>query len=308
MEKQAVFIDAARLKNLENNLQPVADIVTAAGDAMRANFPALTWNTRALWILAFEPDARAYLCQLIRERAADTAGLSCAWELGDPQPPKIVLEILPKWCEMKEPPAPLSEEIKFNRRLVELQTKDARVPFLALDACGIEPYLRTGVLSIDAEGRTQIAEDAAARLADFCTLYAETPQQAAFLELLERMRKAAAEMSAAYVKTLAGLPAPARKELAANAGFYMPTLGALDSRGEIRLTAKDAAPRALLSFFGLTNACPDDAPKFYNLAGIWDYTAEDARALLGCELKRLRHLGRSTKPAGNIYPAIIVEG
>ena len=302
MEKQAVFIDAARREHLANHLPVVAGIVAAAGDAMRANFPALTWDTRALWILAFEPAARAYLCQLIRERAADAAGLNCAWELGNPQPPKVVNVIL---VDEVEHPAPLSEEIKFNRRLVELQTKDTRAPFLALDGCGIEPFLRTGALYIDAEGRTQIATDAAERLADFCTLYAETPQQAAFVAALDAMKAEAAKMSAAYLKALAVLPAQARKEMSANAGFYMPTLGALASGGQIRITAEDATPRALISFFGLARASRDAAPKFYNLAGIWDYTAEDAAALLGCNLTRLQRLGRSTQPAGNIYPPIL---
>ena len=305
MEKQAVFIDAARLKALEENLHFAAEKVTAAGDAMRANFPALTWNTRALWVLAFEPDARAYLCQLIRERAADAAGLSCAWELGNPQPPKIELKIMPAYMEMKEPPQPLSEEIKFNRRLVDLQTKEARAPFLGLDGYIIEPYLRTGALFIDAEGRTQIATDAAERLADFCTLCAETKEQAAFVAALADMQAAAATMANKYAATLATLPAQGRKELSANAGFYMPTLGALASGGQIRITAQDAAARALISFFGLTNARPDAAPKFYNLAGIWDYTAEDARALLGCSLNHLQRRGRSAKPAWDIYPPIL---
>ena len=299
--KKHVFTDTARLKRLEDCLPIAAQRVAAAGDAMRAQFPALPWNTRALWVLAFEPAAREYLCNEILQRAADAAGMPCEWGRED-YTPKVVNVIL---VDEVEHPAPLSEEIKFNRRLVELQTKDTRAPFLALDGCGIEPFLRTGALYIDAEGRTQIATDAAERLADFCTLYAETPQQAAFVAALDAMKAEAAKMSAAYLKALAVLPAQARKEMSANAGFYMPTLGALASGGQIRITAEDATPRALISFFGLARASRDAAPKFYNLAGIWDYTAEDAAALLGCNLTRLQRLGRSTQPAGNIYPPIL---
>lgn len=304
--KKAVFLDAARLKSLEATLPVAAERVTAAGDAMRANFPALTWNTRALWVLAFEPAARSYLCQLIKERAATAAGLACAWELGNPEPPKVVNVILPETIER---PAPLSEETRFNRRLVELQTQEARAPFLELDGCpNLETYLRTGALYIGRNGETITAPDAGERLAEFCTLYAETKPQADFVAALEGMQAEAAKMSAAYAATLATLPAQARKELTANAGFYMPTCGALASGGQIPLTAKDAAARALISFFGLATARQDAAPKFYNRAGVWNYTAEDARALLGCDLTHLKRLGCSGKPAAGIYPAIIVEG
>ena len=199
-----------------------------------------------------------------------------------------------------ERPQPLSPEIILNRKFIERDTQEARAPFLALDGCGLLPYLRAGAISIDAKGRTQTAPE---RLADYCTLYAETPQQAAFVAALERMQKAAAEMSAAYTAALETLPAQGRKELSANAGFYLPTLGALASLGQIPLTAQDAAPRALITLFGL--AASKTAPKFYNLAGIWDYTAADANALLGCNLAHVKRLGIDAAPRPGAYPAIL---
>ena len=300
--KKHVFTDAARLTRLENALPIVAQRVTAAGDAMRAQFPALPWNTRALWVLAFEPGARDYLCKIILQRAADAAGLCCAWDQED-YTPKVRNVIL---VDTVEHPAPLSEETKLNRRLVMMQTQEARAPFLALSGLPeLEALLRSGALSIGKKGETLTAPDAAERLADFCTLYAETDAQAAFVENLERMQNAAAEMSAAYVKTLAQLPAQARQQLSANAGFYMPTLGALAQGGQIAITAKDAAARALITFFNLARPGVEKAPKFYNLAGIWNYTAEDANALLGCKLGGLQRLGLSKTAAAGVYPAIL---
>ncbi len=304
--KKHVFTDTARLKRLENALPIAAQRVAAAGDAMRAQFPALPWNTRALWVLAFEPAAREYLCNEILQRAADAAGMPCEWGRED-YTPKVVNIILP---DEVEHPAPLSEETKFNRRLIMMQTKEARAPFLGLDAVPeLETLLRTGVLSIGKKGETITAPDAAERLEDFCTLYAETDAQATFVENLEGMRKAAADMSAAYLKTLAGLPAQARKELAANAGFYMPNLGAIASGGQIRLAAEDANARALISFFGLARPGVEKAPKFYNRAGVWDYTAEDANALIPFGRRGLQKLGLSRPAPGSlgvtIYPAIL---
>ena len=300
--KKHVFTDTARLKRLENCLPIAAERVTAAGDAMRAQFPALPWNTRALWVLAFEPGARDYLCKIILQRGADAAGLCCAWDKED-YTPKVVNVILP---EEVEHPAPLSAEIKLNRKFVERDTETARAPFRGLDAVPeLETYLRTGVLSIGKKGETITAPDAAERLEDFCTLYAETDAQAAFVENLEKMQNAAGEMSAAYVKTLAQLPAQARRHLSANAGFYMPTLGALAQGGQIALTAKDAAARALITFFNLARPGVEAAPKFYNLAGIWNYTAEDANALIGCKLGGLQRLGLSKAAAADVYPPIL---
>ena len=300
--KKHVFTDAARLKRLGNALPIAAQRVTAAGDAMRAQFPALPWNTRALWVLAFEPGARDYLCKIILQQGAEAAGLCCAWDQEDytPRVQNVILK------DTIEHPAPLSEETKLNRRLVMMQTKEARAPFLGLDAVPeLETLLRTGALSIGKKGETLTAPDAAERLAEFCTLYAETDAQAAFVENLEKMQNAAGEMSAAYVKTLAQLPAQARQHLSANAGFYMPTLGALAQGGQIALTAKDAAARALITFFNLARPGVEAAPKFYNLAGIWNYTAEDANALIGCKLGGLQRLGLSKPAAPGVYPPIL---
>lgn len=273
MEK-VVFFDTARRKSLETFLPIAAQRVTAAGDAMRASFPALPWNTRALWVLAFESGARDYLCKIILQRAADAAGLLCAWD--------------------KEA-ASTDEETRLNRKIIEMQTREARAPFLALDAVPhLEAYLRTGVLSIGKKGETITAQDAAARLDAFCTLNAETDAQAAFVAALERLQRAALELESAYKETLKAVPAgsPPRRAFAGMAWQYTAAEFGLspNAEGFFPLTAQDAPARALIGFFNL--AAKWKEPKFYNLAGIWAYTPEDAAALFGCKLGALQMRSR----------------
>ena len=178
MKKEVVFdsfFDEIRRKKLESCLPAAAERVTAAGETIRANFPSLTWNNLFVLVLAYEPGARGYLYRLAQQAAADAAGLSCRWEIEDYQP-AVVNVILPDTTDHPQ----LDEETRLNRKLIELQTRQIRAGLWALDGCAfLEDYWRTGVISIDGSGKTQIAEDAAARLDDFCTLTARTERQAA---------------------------------------------------------------------------------------------------------------------------------
>ena len=74
--KKAVIFDAARRAALETFLPDAAAKVTAAGDAVRASFPALTWNTLFVWVLCCEKAAADDLCRQVLEDAASAAGLS----------------------------------------------------------------------------------------------------------------------------------------------------------------------------------------------------------------------------------------
>lgn len=285
--KKHVFTDAARLGGFKTALPETAAQVTATGEAVRASFPELAWNTKTVWLLAFEPAVRQHLCATILQRASKSANLSCEWEKGDPQPPKVVNEILP---ETVERPAPLSEDARLHRKLVEMQTREARKPILEFIGSELlEVYLRTGALYIDADGKTRTAPE---RLDDYFTLYAETEQQAKFVAALERMREAAKEMADAYRATLELVPSTWRLELAANAGFYQPTAGKLTSDGHIGLIDADAVPRALIAYFNLTSTTA--APKFYNAAGFWNYTPADVLALTGCAVCSVRRPRKST--------------
>lgn len=317
MEKVKVYEQTALLKSLAGNLENAAEKVAAAGDAWRKLFPARPWNTNTLWVLIFEPAARRVAELEILKREAERAGLPCAWDLPDTPAPAARLEIL---RESIERPQPLSEEIRFNRRLVEMQAREALAPFRELNGLAhIGTYLRTGVLSIGKKGEIITAPDAAERLADYCTLYAETKQQRAFVAALDNMRQAAEKMQAAYIATTEAIPNKlARQELTANAGFYMPRLGAITKRadGQIRLFDADAPARALITFFGLDWETKETAPKFYNESGVLVYQAAEAAALIGCDPEKLgalhiweaypRAYGRKKDPAKERFPYLDV--
>ena len=301
--KKKVFVHAALLESLAAILPETAEKITAAGEALRANFPNIPWNARTLWILANEPDARRVLYVAIMERAAEAAKLPCDWQNEKP-----------------------TEETRLNRKLVELQTREARAPFLALDGLAhLGAYLRTGVITISKKGETITAQDAAARLAEYCTLYAETDAQAAFVAGLEKMQAAALALESSYKEALAAVPAGPERDALARIGWQYNTPAALglaeNGDGFISLFSQDAAPRALISFFRLSGTA--GAPKFYNLAGVESYTAQDAAQLVGCKPEAIKRLAlRTLYPAlfsgkvldtrydrgVTLYPAITTEG
>ena len=155
----------------------------------------------------------------------------------------------------------------------------------------------------------------AARLDDFCTLNAETKEQAAFVAAWERTQRAALDLQAAYTDLCASAQdAAARAELESRAGDYD---AAELWAGSYYLTAQDAAARALISYFDLSGKT-DAAPKFYNLAGVLAYTGKDAGQVIG--RKEFTHLEQYAryrvlyeKPKARrqsvaVYPAIIKEG
>lgn len=292
--KKAVIFDAARRAALETFLPDAAAKVTAAGDAVRASFPALTWNTLFVWVLCCEKAAADDLCRQVLEDAASAAGLSCDWDERHP-----------------------SEETRINRKLVELQARQTLAALRGLyHLAGLETFLRAGVLRIGSNGETITAQDAAARLDDFCTLNAETKEQAAFVAAWERTQRAALELQAAYTDLCASAQdAAARAELESRAGDYD---AAELWAGSYYLTAQDAAARALISYFDLSGKT-DAAPKFYNLAGVLAYTGKDAAQVIGrqqtfthleqyARYRVLYEKPKSRRQSVAVYPAIIVEG
>ena len=306
MKKQIIYFDKARRGALACLLADAAATITAAGDTFRELFPSLPWNTRALWVLAFEPEARDYYCKEILKREEEASGLRCDWDYKEPSG----LEPYPIYgCPLNSRPAPLSAEARVNRHYVRLRTQDSRDKIQALGGIPrLEEFLRTGVLSIGKAGETIIAKDAEERLDDFCTLYAEGPQQAAFVEGVEKMRAAANALLASYLataKSAKGIPRPAF--FANCAGDFVPTRLELLAEKRacygyqvVKLLDPEAVPRALITLFDLGHT--EKRPKFYNLAGIWAYTKEEAEEAAGCKL-----LGLSQKrklPSTPICPPL----
>ena len=287
MRKQ-VYFDAARRGALADRLAEAAATITAAGEIFREHFPGLAWNTRALWVLAFEPEAREHYCKEILEREAEASKLPCAWDRKDnlePKPREIAGFIY------NPRPEPLSEEIRLNRKFVEIRTRATREKIQALGSIPfLWDYLRAGVLSIGKDGETLTAKDADARLDEFCTLYAEGKQQVAFVEGVEGLRGAAVALAQAFGKLgeaaqggrfvsllehCASDYDTTRLDLLAECRLFYPYAG-------IRLLDPEAVPRALITFFDLGRT--EKRPKFYNHAGGWAYTKEEAEEAAGIKM------------------------
>lgn len=267
--KEKVFVFEAKRQELTAGLSDAVARVSALGDVVKAVLPRVSFGVPFLWALMDCEHARPFypLRQLLTDeilnQSAKESGLKCGPGWGEKT--RGYVEVLVR--SDAHPLAYLSDDVRLNRKFVELQCKkeaDALRSF-KID----EAYLRAGVIVIDKIGNAKPAKDAAARLDDFCTLYAETEDQATFVAGLERMQRAALDLEQAYKDTCASLPAEGahRAALEACTWDYDPDQFGLtpSAAGTIRLTDQDAAARALISYFDRDQ---DTAPKFYNRAGV----------------------------------------
>ena len=308
--KEKVFVLEAKRQALAAGLSDAAARVTALGKIVKAAAPQITFGVPFLWAL-MDCSARPWyplrqlLADMILNAAAKKAGLDCGPGWNEKTRGYVETQAL----ENAHPLAHLSDDAKLNRKFVELQ---CRKEVNAVLTFAIErDYLRAGLIVIGKDGEAAPAQDAAARLEDFCTLYAETKEQAAFIANLERMQRAAQELQAAFKDTCASLPAKQhRAALEDCSAAYDPAGFGLVPSGTISLTAQDATARALISYFDRTQ---DAAPKFYNLAGrrtispaelfaITGGLAGDRNAQGGGQVVNGRQSGLK------VYPAIIMEG
>lgn len=287
--KKQVYFNAARREALGARLAEAAATITAAGDTFRELFPSLAWNTRALWVLAFEPEAREHYCKEILKREEEATRLPCRWDY-NPQPFRPGYDM--PGAPAAPTPEPLPEAIRLNRKFVEIRTQQTRERIQALGSIPfLWDYLRAGVLSIGRKGETITAKNAGALLDEFCTLFAEGREQVEFVEKVEALQAAALALSQAFGKLgeaaqggrfasllehCASDYDAARLDLLAESRLFYPF-------ARIRLLEKDAAARALITFFDLERT--EKRPKFYNEAGGWAYERKDAEEAAGFELR-----------------------
>lgn len=267
--KEKVFFYEAKCRALTAGLSDAAARVSALGQVVKAAFPGVSFGVPFLWALfGWEHllpwySLRQYLADTLLNNAAKASGLNCGPGWGEKTRGYVETEVLGN----EHPLAGLSDDARLNRKLIELQCRKEANALLHFSID--REYLRAGVIVIDKDGNAAPAQDAAARLEDFCTLYAETKEQAAFVEKIERMQRAALELERAYKEACASLPAKGahRAALEACAWGYNPGQYELTPAGvgTIQLTARDAAARALISYFDRVR---DAAPKFYNRAGV----------------------------------------
>lgn len=313
MKEKVLVFDELR-QRLTAGLDDAAATVTALGNVVRERFSGFSFGPSFIWLLLIDPPVQDFyhlrrcLADTILNDAADAAGLDC----GAPWGPRTQHEPVYANPHDANPLAGLTDSQRINRKFVELQNRDAvnAVLNFAIDRA----YIRAGVFSFNKRGSVQVVKDAAARLEDFCTLYAETSQQAAFVAALAKMRAKALELQAARQELCGTVPDKlARTVLELNAGDYaaknldiMP-----DGYGRIMLTDADAAARALISCFGLSGQT-DGAPKFYNQAGTPAHGADALYSATGgswgAKVLPKTEPERQQRRRFTTYPAIIKEG
>ena len=264
MKNQEILFHSELFDKLQARLRPFADKVTAAGAAMRKRFPEIPWNTKTLWLVFGERRVRAYLRREIYCREAAVLGLEIEYDL-----PAINPDDYYYWVPRHASPAALAA-----RPVVRAH--------VGLDANAIEDlcwsrldevFLRTSAVSIGKDGETVVAEDAADRLKDFCTLFAETREQLRFVEAFRRLQDYAKGVFDSHAELVKTLPDDEAKKACASAPMPEQYRFSIHRDG-LSLFEIDALPRALITFFKL-NMSTKGAPKFYNCAGSLKYELED---------------------------------
>ena len=125
-----------------------------------------------------------------------------------------------------------------------------------------------GAFDFDEEGTVKPVSDAAAKIGVFCTLYADSREQADFVKSLSMLRAAADDLWEAFSDTCGKIPNIRYKRLFAQcANDYTPSeMRVMNTYGmeRISIADEDTIPRVLITFFERTT---DRSPKFYNRAG-----------------------------------------
>ena len=164
------------------------------------------------------------------------------------------------------PLAGISDDVRLNRKIVELECGETAryLQFFGLD----RDYLRMGAFDFDEEGTVKPVSDAAAKIGVFCTLYADSREQADFVKSLSMLRAAADDLWEAFSDTCGKIPNIRYKRLFAQcANDYTPSeMRVMNTYGmeRISIADEDTIPRVLITFFERTT---DRSPKFYNRAG-----------------------------------------
>ena len=264
MKNQEILFHSELFDKLQARLRPFADKVTAAGAAMRKRFPEIPWNTKTLWLVFGERRVKAYLRREIYCREAAVLGLEIEYDL-----PVINPEVYYQWAPRHASPNAIAARSIVRARVGHDANAIEDLCWSKLDAV----FLRTSTVSIGKDGETVVAEDAAARLKDFCTLFAETREQLRFVEAFRQLLDHAKGVFDARAELVKAIPDADAKEACASAPMPEQYRFSIHRDG-LSLFETDALPRALITFFKL-NKNTEGAPKFYNSAGCLKYERED---------------------------------
>ena len=278
---EAIYFNKKLYHHLKTFLPVFAERVTAAGKVVKKHLPTIPWNSRTLWIVCGEEAVRRYFCDELNRLEAKQQKLECEWGRREPGPGYINPETSALWHDVLDhQPEPLSPEVKRNRRFVMDNTRPDREAIIALGWNELaDAYLRTSSVTIGDKGKTVIARDAEDRLKDFCTLCAETEEQAVFVEAVTKVKVQADALASSFAELCD--VTPSSHDLKRLATGYDPArlpLIPVEGSVPIPLFAPNAIARALISFFNLAPSVLG-SPKFYNRAGYWPYFPADVEAV-----------------------------
>lgn len=253
--KEQLFSNDELRQQLTNSLPGAADYITETGARLRRLFPGLVWATPTLWALGQYADLRESLCKQIREKKAEEMQLVCSY--GELNP---------------------SEEIRLNRKLVEMSARADISAISGFSLAAIEPYLRCGALSIDAAGNTITAPNAAALIADYCAVFVESAQEKEFVQSLAALKDAAQALEGAHANLCKCVcTAAGKKALEGGKHFY--SIHRLPIGDNLRLADKDAIFRAFVAY--CIPLRKREQPHFYNAEGRKVISIAELYALTG---------------------------
>ena len=264
MKSEVIFIKDRLLNDLLSGIDAAADKMARLGSVISQR-TSLTWSVPLAWVILKSPAVRKYLENTLRLTGDEARQLDCS----DEERSKIA-ELLQ-----------LAQKGRFHvvEDFVRIDPADDFA-----DLKEITTYLRTGAITVDKQGRTVKAKNAADLLAAYCTVSADTAQEAEFVSKVREMQSLDAQIKTArqnlmnshreFIQLAKSRQGEASNHLAAS---YTKTTREICLSDEIRLNSDSAVWRSLITYLKPARGT-DDGPRFYNRVGIpgfgWDKVFE----------------------------------
>lgn len=274
MKRTKFYTNEALKNSFISALETSAKRIDELGAVVRAETPRAKWGTEYVWTLTQNEAARQHLAGVLLRNEAARLNL---------------------FYPDRKDDAPITAEQRFDMRLAERKAADKIDFAYYFNGAILSDLLRMGALSVDGNGAAKIADDAAARIDDFCTIYFESEKEAEFVQRFNELKDAAASLEKAF---------KAVHELAANPdGKYNISLGAWDydvnsfvlgnPRGDhVKLLAEGAAVDAFLLFQMPRTSGRADTPHYYNKVSCVKLSGANLSTIFGIEIKPFAIDGR----------------
>lgn len=254
--KEKIYTRERMRAELTNGLNDAARKLETLQEVTARNLPGSVWCDNFVWALAQYPDLKYYFRERILKDTATRMGLN--YEFG---------AIL------------VSEDVKLNRKLVEIDARPAIETISEFVAyLDVHKYLRIGAIHIADNGAVKIASDAVERIEAFCSVYAESTAEKAFIGRLTAMQETAARLEKLHGEFLNAIDVPGGQAAAQTCKRYY-TADLFYLAQGLRLNAPNMIWRAFVGF--CANGRKKDAPHFYNKVGIPEIDVPELYKLTG---------------------------